>query len=128
MNQAALQLQLQATLFPEACPVTAAVDLLAESGAEARGAVFTRREVVDFILDLVGYSTNAPLHHKRLLEPSFGGGDCLLPTASRLLLAWKSHGGRDATELHNCLRAVELHRHSFQTTREALLQIVLAEG
>ena len=40
----------------------------------------------------------------------------------------KNHGGRDATELHNCLRAVELHRSSFHATREALLRIVLGEG
>ncbi|NCB75225.1 MAG: hypothetical protein EOM51_10875, partial [Clostridia bacterium] len=52
-----------------------AVDQLSPvSEANARGAVFTRSEVVDFILDLVGYTDDQPLYTKRLLEPSFGGG------------------------------------------------------
>ncbi|MCE1750369.1 hypothetical protein LWT55_22985, partial [Enterobacter hormaechei] len=70
------------------CPVTAATEALAtEGGLEARGAIFTRFEVVDFILDLVGYTEDQPLHEKRLLEPSFGGGDFLLPIIERLLSA-----------------------------------------
>lgn len=31
--------------------------------------VVARREVVDFILDLVGYTTDQPLHQFRLVEP-----------------------------------------------------------
>jgi len=50
---------------------------MAEAGAELRGAVFTRREVVDFILDLAGYTTDKPLHRARVLEPSMGQGDFL---------------------------------------------------
>ena len=41
------------SMFKE-CPVTAAVHALASAGIEQRGAIFTRREVVNFILDLVG--------------------------------------------------------------------------
>jgi hypothetical protein len=37
--------------FLEGPEVDAAVAVMAGSGVEARGAVFTRREVVDFILD-----------------------------------------------------------------------------
>lgn len=56
----------------------------------ARGAIFTRSEVVDFILDLAGYTEDQLLHEKRLLEPSFGGGDFLLPIIQRLLSAWRA--------------------------------------
>ena len=67
--------------------VQAAIDRLASNTeADARGAIFTRREVVDFILDLVGYTNDQPLHEKRILEPSFGGGDFLLPIIERLLV------------------------------------------
>lgn len=73
------------------CPVMAAAEALAtEGGLEARGAIFTRSEVVDFILDLAGYTEDQPLHEKRLLEPSFGGGDFLLPIIQRLLSAWRA--------------------------------------
>ena len=44
------------------CPVMAAAEALAtEGGLEARGAIFTRSEVVDFILDLAGYTEDQPL-------------------------------------------------------------------
>ncbi|WP_193668209.1 hypothetical protein [Paracoccus kondratievae] len=43
------------TAFPGFCPVTEAVEKLAtEGGIEERGAIYTKREVVDFILDLAG--------------------------------------------------------------------------
>src|SRR5262245_31499047 len=81
--------QIQPSL-PGMCAVSAAVELLATtSGIEARGAIFTRREVAEFLLDLARYTPNRPLHELRLLEPSFGGGDFLLPAVERLLAAWK---------------------------------------
>ena len=43
----------QASL-PALDPIAEAVAVLANSGIEGRGAIFTRREVVEFILDLVG--------------------------------------------------------------------------
>ena len=66
-----------------------------EGGLEARGAIFTRSEVVDFILDLAGYTEDQLLHEKRLLEPSFGGGDFLLPIIQRLLSAWRAASQRE---------------------------------
>lgn len=109
-------LKLHQLSLPELCPVTGAVHALATTGGvEARGAVFTRREVVDFILDLSGYTADAPLHSSRLLEPSFGGGDFLLPAIERLLQSWRAaNGSKDAfNALSNCIRAVELHHDTF---------------
>jgi hypothetical protein len=58
--------------------VLAAIETLsAESGKEVRGAIFTRLEVVNFILDLVGCTKDQHLFKKQILEPSFGGGDFL---------------------------------------------------
>ena len=95
--------------------VQAAIDHLALSAeSNSRGAVFTRREVVDFILDLAGYTEGKPLHEKRLLEPSFGGGDFLLPIIKRLLSVWQaaSPNGSALDELGNAIRAVEIGRAS----------------
>lgn len=52
----------QQASFLGLCPVTAAVDQMAAASIEGRGAIFTRPEVVHFILDLVGYTPAAPLH------------------------------------------------------------------
>lgn len=116
---------------PASLSALAAVEVLASEGnVEARGAVFTRREVVDFILDLAGYTPDQSLHKKRLLEPSFGGGDFLLPAVARLLAAWRFHddGGSMFEALKDAIRAVELHRDTFQSTRYALAEYLTASG
>ena len=48
--------------FPTFCPITEAVSILSESDAKERGAIYTRREVVEFILDLVGYTSDRPFY------------------------------------------------------------------
>lgn len=113
------------------CPVMAATEALAtEGGLEARGAIFTRSEVVDFILDLAGYTEDQPLHEKRLLEPSFGGGDFLLPIIQRLLSAWRAArpNGTAVDDLGDALRAVELHHDTFRSTYAAVVALLKREG
>lgn len=111
--------------------VAAAIEKLSTAaGTEFRGAIFTRAEVVDFILDLAGYTEDQPLHEKQLLEPSFGGGDFLLPSIDRLLTAWRSshHAKTVVEELGNAIRAVELHRKTFSTTRAAVIERLKQEA
>jgi hypothetical protein len=113
------------------CPVMAATEALAtEGGLEARGAIFTRSEVVDFILDLAGYTEDQPLHERRLLEPSFGGGDFLLPIIRRLLSVWRAArpNGSALNELGGAIRAVELHRDTFHSTHAAVVALLKHEG
>ncbi len=123
--------------FPDAQPgeyspvVTAALEELATNGGlEARGAVFTRADVVDFILDLVGYTVDRPLHAMQLLEPSFGAGDFLLPAVRRLLSAWRTHEepSAGAGKLVHAIRAVELHRETFRSAHTALVALLTQEG
>ncbi len=112
-----MELQLSFLERPE---VDAAVAGMAEAGAESRGAVFTRREVVDFILDLAGYTADNPLHRARVLEPSMGHGDFLTPVIDRLLEAYSREvGGRGdvVKDLGDCIVAVELHHASYEETR-----------
>jgi len=111
--------------FSDLCPVEAAVEALASAGGiEERGAISTRREVVDFILDLTGYTTDQPLHHRTLLEPSFGDGDFLFAAIDRLLVAWQVSGeiGQPHETLGNCIRAVELHRETFNRIQTAVVE------
>jgi hypothetical protein len=113
------------------CPVTSAIELLAkEGGLEARGAIFTRSEVVDFILDLAGYTEDQPLNKKRILEPSFGGGDFLLPIIERLLAAWRMARSKGSAldELGNAIRAVELHHETFNSTQAAVVELLKRQG
>ena len=102
---------------------------MANAGSEERGAIFTRSEVVDFILDLSGYTANRPLHRLRLLEPSFGHGDFLLPAIDRLLTAWREAESPDPLEaLGAAVRAVELHHASTATTRIDVIDRLTSAG
>ncbi len=111
--------------------VQAAIDQLAlNPETDARGAIFTRREVVEFILDLVGYTEDQPLHEMRILEPSFGGGDFLLPIIERLLRAWRAAkpNGTALDDLSNAIKAVELHHDTFRSTYAAIVTLLKREG
>ncbi|MGE7957751.1 Eco57I restriction-modification methylase domain-containing protein [Pseudomonas sp. NPDC089530] len=113
------------------CPISAASEALAtQGGHEERGAVFTRSEVVDFILDLAGYTVNQPLYTKRVLEPSFGGGDFLLPIVKRLLTTWRAANpnGDAIGDLSDAVRAIELHRDTYTSTRIAVIDLLSREG
>jgi hypothetical protein len=91
----------------------------------ARGAVFTRPEVAEFILDLVGYTPDRPLHQQRILEPSFGDGVFLLAILRRLLSAARRFG---ASELSEAIRGVELHPETFEATYNAVVALLQQEG
>lgn len=114
---------------PLLAPVSPAPSL-ADQGATGRGAVFTRPEVVNSLLDLAGYTVDQPLHAWRVLEPSFGAGDFLLAAVDRLLTAFTAAGHRPgaASQLREAVRAVEVHPASFTGTRTALHRRLLSWG
>ena len=97
-----------------------------------RDSVFTRPTVVDFILNLVGYTEDKPLWKHTVLEPSFGGGEFLQAIIRRLLGAWRAqHGTRkhpDVSMFAHAIRAVELHRETFTATRGSVVKTLLDEG
>ena len=126
-----LNLQLRQPSFADLCPITAAVEAMAAAGSvEERGAIHTRREVVEFMVDLAGYSSDRPLHTLRLLEPSFGDGAFLLPAMDRLLSAWAASGAcaSPLDTLGDCIRAVELHRETFDRVHAAAMARLVGVG
>jgi hypothetical protein len=118
-------------LSVRAADVEAAVAQLAATSETGRGAIFTKPEVVEAILDLCGYVSHEPLHRRRLLEPSFGAGDFLIPAIHRLFSAYLREG-RDVAaahlELKDSVRAVELHGSTFEQTRTRVRELLLLQG
>ncbi|WP_373005510.1 Eco57I restriction-modification methylase domain-containing protein [Hyphomonas sp.] len=121
---------IQQASLPGLCPVADAVALLAAAGIEQRGAIFTRREVVEFILDLAGYTADRPLYSCRVLEPSFGDGDFLQIVIERLLASWQQGDptGDAITVLSQCIRGVELHESSFGATHSKVIAALREAG
>lgn len=115
---------------PEQCPISQATQVLSkQGGSEVLGAVYTRAEVVEFMLDLCGYTEDKPLYSKRILEPSFGEGEFLFAIVERLLTSWRASSSPCAVEdLCGAIRAVELHEKSFETTRASLQALLSNSG
>lgn len=111
--------------------VDAVAKLASSSTIDERGAIFTRVEVVDFILDLVGYTTSKKLYQLRLLEPSIGDGDFLIPCIKRLVKSWKKNASKKSNaevDLINAITAVELHADTLIRARRNIEAVLLEEG
>ena len=61
------------------------------SGIQNHGEVFTRRWVVEVLLDLTGYTTDRDLGQVHLLEPSCGSGAFLGPAVKRFIASAREH-------------------------------------
>ena len=89
----------------EVHPVTLA-ELTRDPGSDY-GEVFTRRWIVDLILDLVGYTEDQDLASRRLVEPSCGIGAFLIPVIDRLIASCRRHG-RELGSIEGAIRAFDL--------------------
>lgn len=78
-----------------------------EQSSSVYGEVFTRRWVVDALLDLLGYVPSRPLHELTLVEPSVGSGAFLGPVIERLIASARLHGV-GLHELAPAIRAMDL--------------------
>jgi adenine-specific DNA-methyltransferase len=85
------------------------------------GEVFTRRWIVELILDLVGYTEDKDLGDRRLVEPSCGTGAFLVPVVERLIASCRRHG-RDLGTIGPAVRAFDLLDANAQLARKAAAQ------
>lgn len=111
---------IQVELFETAAPAKDAVAYFSDAPAEARGAIHTRPEVAEFILDLLGWCSGAGLANFRLLEPSAGEGDFLLPAVRRLLADVEP----DDLRIAPCIRAIEVNLGALAICRERVHEIL----
>lgn len=101
-------------------------ELAPDPGADY-GEVFTRRWVVDLILDLVGYTADQDLGAKTLIEPSCGTGAFLVPVVERLVESSQAHG-RQLRSLGSAIRAFDLLEANAQRARKAVTQLLTEHG
>lgn len=120
------------SFFKSNCSIRKAVAKLSTtSEAEDRGAVYTRFEVVEFILDLIGYKPDKRLFEARVLEPSFGNGCFLLQIVDRLIVSWRNHQNSTSSPveaLKDSVRAVELHLETFYKTKKVIVKKLIGHG
>jgi len=71
------------------------------------GEVFTRRWVVELILDLAGYVPERDLAASVAVEPACGSGAFLGPMVSRLIASARLHG-HELSECDGAIRAFDI--------------------
>lgn len=92
------------------------VKLTMPTVAQNYGEVFTRRWVVDILLDLTGYTADRDLGGLNLLEPSCGSGAFLGPAVGRLIESAKAHR-RDLASLGDAVRAYDVRADHVDAAR-----------
>ncbi|MBS1848598.1 MAG: Eco57I restriction-modification methylase domain-containing protein [Actinobacteria bacterium] len=91
------------------------------------GEVFTRRWIVELILDLVGYTADRDLAGSVLVEPSCGAGAFLVPVVERLVASAVAHG-HDFGSLRAAIRAFDLVDTNAIRSREAVATTLVGLG
>lgn len=91
------------------------------------GEVFTRRWVVDLILDLVGYRDTQDLAMKRIVDPACGDGAFLTPIAERIITSCRALG-RPLADAWDAVRAFDLQRRHVDTSRRMLSEMLTSAG
>jgi adenine-specific DNA-methyltransferase len=98
-----------------------------EEASGDHGEVFTRRWVVELILDLAGYTADKDLASLRVLEPACGSGAFLVPLVERLVRSVEAHG-RDLTDASDALLAVDLLGTNVVASRAAVFDVLCSTG
>ncbi|MDE0805830.1 MAG: Eco57I restriction-modification methylase domain-containing protein [Acidimicrobiales bacterium] len=83
--------------------------------------MFTRRWVVDLILDLAGYTVDEDLAARTLVEPSCGTGAFLVPIVDRLIESCNAYR-RDLSSLDHAISAFDLLEVNAERARKAVAQ------
>lgn len=91
------------------------------------GEVFTRRWVVESMLDLVGYTPDRDLTKLVAVEPSVGSGAFWIPMVERLLKS-ASHRGVAPLALGCCLRGYDLQAVHVDTCAKATVALLVDAG
>ncbi|MEV6467469.1 Eco57I restriction-modification methylase domain-containing protein [Kitasatospora sp. NPDC051702] len=95
--------------------------------AVEHGEVFTRRWVVDLILDLLGYTPDKDLAELRVVEPACGAGAFLGAIAARIAESCRSHG-RPITDAADAVEAFDLLEKNVAQSRDLVEELLHADG
>lgn len=91
------------------------------------GEVFTRRWVVEVLLNLSGYTTDRDLAAVHLVEPSCGSGAFLGPAVERLLASAAAFG-HDFNALNDSIRAYDLQVGNVEVSRVLCRDLLTQAG
>ncbi|MDY0087024.1 MAG: TaqI-like C-terminal specificity domain-containing protein [Coriobacteriia bacterium] len=91
------------------------------------GAVFTKPWMVDFMLDICGYTPDKDLARLVIVEPSCGDGSFLLPIVERLSEACRMRG-TDIMDAQRAIRAFDLQPQHVASCRSSVIRWLSEDG
>ncbi len=95
--------------------------------AVEHGEVFTRRWIVDLILDLVGYEPGRDLARLVAVEPAGGTGAFLGPMVARLSASCRRHG-RSLSDASRAIDAYDLLTRNVEASRRLVEKVLIDDG
>lgn len=96
-----------------------------ESSHGEKGEIFTKPEVVQFMLDVSGLDSFSQFESARILEPSCGHGDFLLPIAQRLVQSISdAKKAIDVDSLADAILAFDIVKANVDETRSRLRDLL----
>lgn len=103
------------------------VEPIDESALLEHGEIFTRRWVVELILDLCGYTADRDLVSLTAIEPSCGSGAFIGPMTERLVDSARKHG-RSLDDASGSIKAFDLLSRNVDQTRELIGEVLTKDG
>lgn len=97
------------------------------TAVEPKGVVYTKRWVVELLLDLSGYSPDKNLVDSLAVEPAAGDGTFLGPMIERLVESCRKLG-RSLSECQNALLAYVLDETSAARSRTIVQDLLVVHG
>ena len=94
---------------------------------EPKGVVYTKRWVVELLLDLAGYTAGANLVDAVAVEPAAGEGAFLAPMIERLADSCRRLG-RPISDCRHSLIAYELDDESAERARTLAVEVLIKQG
>jgi adenine-specific DNA-methyltransferase len=93
------------------------------------GEVFTKRWIVELILNMCDYQPDLDLTKMQVVEPSVGSGAFLGPVLDRLLAARAKHAdGEPWLILRNCVRGWDLQAEQVETSKRLVVSQLTRAG
>lgn len=90
------------------------------SNGGGHGDVFTSPEVVKFMLDMLGYTSNRDLSQIRILEPACGEGEFIVEIAKRIGISALNFGFDAKTAFAECVFGYDIDESKIQICKKRL--------
>lgn len=91
------------------------------------GEVFTRRWIVELILDWVGYTPNKDLTSAVIVEPACGAGAFIGPVVERLIASCQAHG-RSPLDTADAVCSFDLLDRNVRSSRDLAVRLMTGHG